>query len=792
MSYLIVLGLFVLFIYYLTGKSRKDKNPTDTFLNKNSENYIKGYRDGFYDYKAGVVNVDIISLDDVSKDRVAEHNPSHANENIVTEDNAVLSEKHHLQNINMALYMACFLLVVAAALFMGESFSESVRFIGVWVVTLGFYFSGLLLHAKFPKLRMAATAFIGTGLALLPFTGVALNYFVLHDVTSSWLVTSIVGLVGYVFAALYLRSQTISYFVIAFMVSLFTSSVASLGVAFVWYFVVLILFGFSLTIVSKLFPRIIPKYFIEPIANTNTFIVPITLIATLFMSYRLSTSDYWLILGVCTLHYLVASLVETSAKKKMFTVFAVRALATLTILVMSYDFTASFFSVGLVLTVISVLQLLISSFYLPIKKTGDFCNEIWLWFGFVLQFFALLFVRGGASWPYFMIAQLMILIISAVGLSLYLKRSELSIFGSVAAIMIPLVWGIEIAVPVIDYQWISLIFANYLLVLLIGYNLVGNLSFRPVLKSVISINFVLFLMCMLLCTIGADSFWLSILWLIASFFTYVFVYLSKKPFVVIVANVILSIAATMALNASKVESIWVSAILAWALIAIFYLMSLIFKYYNEISYSRYFLGSAIVTGVLFGSIGSLAGSDGTKTISILASITALALMMHWDWNYRRTLVFDFGLIFVTLGLQRIVGMYIPDIEFLIYTHWWALTFALLSMFHYNDIKKKKTKVYMIIGLFFITFFGWLIAVSNMSGASGNTYNVIFVIEHLIMLMYGLVASVKLQRNWGVIAIILAMLLMVDNFNFILPAFVAVILIIFAIKSLSKQPTQPVE
>lgn len=54
------------------------------------------------------------------------------------------------------------------------------RFAGVCGVTALFYGAGFALHARVPRLKPGTVAFTGSGLALMPVTGLALYNYALH------------------------------------------------------------------------------------------------------------------------------------------------------------------------------------------------------------------------------------------------------------------------------------------------------------------------------------------------------------------------------------------------------------------------------------------------------------------------------------------------------------------------------------------------------------------------------------------------------------------------------------
>ena len=167
-------------------------------------------------------------------------------------------EKRERQNINVTLYVASLLLVAARALFVGTSLPAVLRFAGVCLITVLFYGAGFALHAKAPRLRPAAVAFAGTGLALVPVAGLAMYNFAVQDGPLAWLLTSVVGTLAYVAAALRLESRVLVYLSLTFVLSTAWSGVAVLGASLIWYFGAMIGFAAAITLVTLMKPRWLP------------------------------------------------------------------------------------------------------------------------------------------------------------------------------------------------------------------------------------------------------------------------------------------------------------------------------------------------------------------------------------------------------------------------------------------------------------------------------------------------------------------------------------------------------
>ncbi|WP_235779159.1 hypothetical protein [Sinomonas notoginsengisoli] len=201
-------------------------------------------------------------------------------------------EQRGIQSANIALYAAALLIVAAAGLFLASSVADHLRLAGLAGVTALFYAAGLVVHARFPRLRPAAVAFAGTGLALLPVTGLGLDLVVLHDPSMSWLVTSAVGLVAFGFAALRLESRVLVFLSLTFLFSAAWSGTEVLGGALAADFAALITAAALLAAISALQPRWVPPLFLRPIARLHPFVVPSTFVAATVAAGTLERWQY--------------------------------------------------------------------------------------------------------------------------------------------------------------------------------------------------------------------------------------------------------------------------------------------------------------------------------------------------------------------------------------------------------------------------------------------------------------------------------------------------------------------
>lgn len=236
-------------------------------------------------------------------------------------------------NLNAMLYVGSFLIVAAAALFVNLTMPASIKLMSIVFVMTAFYVAGLVLYAKSVRLRSAAIAFVGTGLAILPFVGFALRSLGGLSNEAAWFVTSAAGLVAYAVAAIYLRSQLVSYITMAFVVSLSLSAVSVLSLGIVWYFIVLIGVSIVINTIHYLRPNLLPSVFAVPLDQTSKVTTPIALGASLLVWQSMELFMYEVLFAIATLHYAVVWLESRLVSYELIT----RSLAHITALLFALD-----------------------------------------------------------------------------------------------------------------------------------------------------------------------------------------------------------------------------------------------------------------------------------------------------------------------------------------------------------------------------------------------------------------------------------------------------------------------
>lgn len=264
-------------------------------------------------------------------------------------------EKATLRNINITLYAASLLLVAAASLFIGLAMPPLAKFGGLVAVTTMFYVAGLLIHAFSERLRPAGMAFAGTGLALIPVSGLALSALVVHDPVTAWWVTSLVGTAAFVYAAARLDSRVVAYLSLTFLVSSAWSGGAVLNRGLFWYFMFSMVLAAVGTALAYGRPGWLGNLYLRAFTETHRFLAPATLLAAILLGQTLGAEDLSLLLIAGTIYYVAVTIFGPAAERAL-NLVAGRVCATGAIVLLAYVFGAGPWGMARTLGIVLLLQ----------------------------------------------------------------------------------------------------------------------------------------------------------------------------------------------------------------------------------------------------------------------------------------------------------------------------------------------------------------------------------------------------------------------------------------------------
>ena len=690
-------------------------------------------------------------------------------------------KRQELRNINTILYTASFLLVGAAALFIGfnDLAGPTLKFFTVLLAALAFYATGLIVHKNSVRLMPAATAFVGTGLALIPFVGLALNSFVLHQPALAWWITSIFGLVLFLVAVHQIRSTVMAYLSLAFVFSLATSTASVLDTPFVWYFVSIIVTSSLLTYAAYKIPKIVPEEFVKPLDLNAQIATPVALIGSILAASTFNAFEYAMVSGVGALHYLVATLAYGNNKTRFIYWSAARVLLIIFAASLVFHFTQEAKYVWTTILLSGIAAHLYS-----IARVNREPREIaWLWAAVGLISIS---IFGWLNDPLLVSSTLLVVLAVSLWQFARIRSAEYALSGIIAALILPLTVFRGVVEPPVAYEIIAgLAVSIAALSLLVRWLAVPR---SLALKQVLTLLYGTFLAeAIILSALSNDPLSFGTVMLISGGLLHVASFIERTPSLTIGSNVMLMIG-VFAIYGQVFDSYtWVPLATALTLGAGWYGLSWYHRRAEAVDVddqSRSLIlaiSSVAILGI--GSLIAMFQTDETIVAGALMGCLTAGLIAYEGAVRRKLIGYEIAAYVATFSLQRLVAHVYPDASWLLYTHWWALTGLAVAGLYYNRTKNRDTMmVRAIISLAVLSLPTGFSALIDSTGM----YRMLFLFEHVIIATAGLVLNKRLAVYWGAAGIGLAVLYMLQGYTYLLLVLIAIVLIMLAVWRLTKK------
>jgi len=691
-------------------------------------------------------------------------------------------KKQELKNINTILYVACFLLVGAAALFVGFSpdIPPMVKFVAVTFVTAAFYVAGISLYQRSERLKPAATAFVGTGLALIPFSGLALYSYVLQDGQTAWLITSLVGFISFFYAMLRIRSVVLSYFTVAFIFSITTSGISVLQVPFVWFFLVIIATSTVLLTIGYKKPRWLPAELAKPIQQNAEIAVPVAVVGSVFAAELFVAADYSIILGIAALHYCIRAYILPSVNEKFVSWNIARVLIIPFVMTTTFSLThssdAMFFSLLIVALALHG--------YSTLALRGEAREIGWFW---AAQGMVLASIVGliDVSTEGMNLTSALLLIL--IGLSIQqvsqTKKAELGTVGVLSIAALPLTILLVNYPEIFELRHVGLIVLGLAAVSFIAK--VATRTQHTAYKELFLAAYVFFSAeSMLLAAFDTNALWFGSLSLAVAGLLYSSSYFEKQIGYMIVSSIVATAAVYFLFGHTLGSYMWAPFATAVTLGSVWYALRWYVEYEdNSVQKLQRIdvLSVSSIAIVLFGAAISMVAWEETVAAGALMGVVGAGIVAYEGYVRGRKELYEIALYIATFALQRLVSSVYPDANFLVYTHWWAVTAAVGGLLALSQGKRSKAKVRGVISLVALSVPTGLFAIDDPS-----KYQILFLLEHVALIVGGLLLNKKIALQWGAIGVALAMLWLLKGYGYVLLIILGLGLIGFAIWRLMKR------
>lgn len=346
-----------------------------------------------------------------------------------------------IDNATLLLYFGAFLFVASAGLFVAfGGLPGSIRTIIVLLVSLALYGVGVWLFNHKPRLKQAAFAFAGIGMAVAPLTGVAAYSYLFDNSNGSvvWLVTSVLCLALYGHALRALRSTLMGYLLICTFVSLVESGVSVVSVPSYYY-------GWALAMVGLLmsFLNLRTKFLqdVEQSAHRSAMIfVPLAVAASFVLIEKEGTGQLGVSLLIAATYYCLQAFLAKGTNERLAYAVATQGSCITGVAALVYSISDSIAAIGVTIAVLTGLQLI-----LIVIRAGS--DELWRSVGTVVLVSQAVGVLVCAGKPAMIVVSLAALVIAGAVVWLHQRRVDGYVVAMISWMLLPLVYGSFVVHP---------------------------------------------------------------------------------------------------------------------------------------------------------------------------------------------------------------------------------------------------------------------------------------------------------------------------------------------------------
>lgn len=206
--------------------------------------------------------------------------------------------------INIVLFSGAFLIVGAAAAFVVTSTNPLLKALSIWLAIVAFYGVGVWLRRR-KNLQSTGVAFLGIGLALVPFAGVVLSVTLDIPPLASWLIVSCIALVLSLHTTWLVRSEIASYLTIFSLLSLAVAISRNVSEDIFWLLVPIMVVGFGLQLLQIYGARMLHSWALRPVGTMSVLSPTAVLLLALPYFTQLGYGKAEVLLTLATLQFAV-------------------------------------------------------------------------------------------------------------------------------------------------------------------------------------------------------------------------------------------------------------------------------------------------------------------------------------------------------------------------------------------------------------------------------------------------------------------------------------------------------
>ena len=286
-----------------------------------------------------------------------------------------------------------------------------------------------------------------------------------------------------------------------------------------------------------------------------------------------------------------------------------------------------------------------------------------------------------------------------------------------------------------------------------------------------------------------DAMWRTVAWLAAVVALYYATYRTGNRQLLYGANLAVVVLIGLVGVWASLTIVQTAVCVAWVGLGAFYVGGRVHRAWRHdtVVWDIMFL-SAILTTTIAG-VFALFSSSQTDVLAAGVALLAIGSAICYDDRQNRRLrLLDLGVIIGMIGFQRMIGVYFPDMHHLVYTHLWALAAFVVAYVYLAFRTRPEAKVRLIMGLLLLS-----LPTLNAALSEGGGPQLLFLIEHVLIVIAGLIYAYRVATWWGAAGVTLAVLYMLKGYTSLLTIAIGLIVIgavVYVIVKSDKNRTPP--
>jgi hypothetical protein len=669
-----------------------------------------------------------------------------------------LTDESPRSNAITLLYVGAFLFITAMVIFIAAPvFSGGIKTFLVLLASVVFYSLGLWMHQGSKQFKPAGQSFVAIGMIILPLVGVAAYNLIFNQSHSFaiWFTTSLVSFVAYVYALSKIRTTLMGYLSVLSALSLAESAVLTTGLPLYFVSWTLALISIGLSVLSR-FKDLWPEQK-QPLSFSAQLLLPTALVVAVL---NIQTFGWWqftaaLVLASAFYGYCAWNKNDSILNRSTFTALSVLSLVA----IVPSTATALDFNIRVAMTALLVAVALLTSSLTLLTKVGrsPLFDQTLHVLG-VVPFITFGFLLGKD-----VIVPSMVLNIVIFGTIAYTARSAgwlVASFIPVLALPLATNTALETTINPITF---AAIYSVMGIMGLIVRMLIDDLSNEV--KTAVSGFYIVSLAIGFIFGVQQSLYFGAFILAIDMALLALASYVEQKTELFGIAYSGLYVVVAMALSGIN-DNFGLYLSLSFALLS---LVPYAFTELYSKSSRAQIVSQIAVYGLYLASLSSFFTGSTSSTTPALLLLPAAALL--WRQSQKSTIsklyvaaVDEQSTVFITVASSCSWVLFnLGARELLIYTHLWAVTFAIMYYWRATAKDEFRSQNFLYLSLASLTIpFGFQVL-----GDSGSVRGWLFVIEHLLLMMGGMAIKNDAVIKWGLIVSVGAVLYQLRDLTYLL-------------------------